>query len=206
MNHSVSKYFHTALKFDRALLTLLEKKAFEYITVSELCKEAGVNRSTFYLHYENTRDLLNETTRYVLDDFVQKFPMDSRDIAGRFRDCDLKELVFINSKYLNPYLSYVREHRKLFMAVIAQPGVFRFDVAYHRLFEQVFNPVLDRFQYPVEGRHYAMMFYLNGITAIVTEWIQDDCAKSLDEISSIMQRCIFGLFEPEGGNEYAGKM
>ena len=61
MNKSESKYFNTAIKFDQALLSLLEQKPFEYITVSELCVQAGVNRSTFYLHYENTSDLLRET-------------------------------------------------------------------------------------------------------------------------------------------------
>lgn len=197
MNHSESKYFHTAQKFDKALLTLLEKKPFEYITISELCKETGVNRSTFYLHYENTKDLLNETTRYVLEDFVARFPMETQNIAERLKNCDRKELVFINSKYLTPYLTYVREHRKLFTAAISQPVTFRFDAAFQRLFDQIFDPVLDRFQYPTEGRRYVMMFYLNGITAILTEWIRDDCRMSQEEISGIIQRCIFGLYEPE---------
>ena len=61
MNRSESKYFNTALRMDEALAALLEKKDFEYITVKEICDAAGVNRSTFYLHYENTRDLLDET-------------------------------------------------------------------------------------------------------------------------------------------------
>ena len=47
MNKSESKYFNTAEKMDRALLTLLEKKDLPYITVKEICAEAGVNRSTF---------------------------------------------------------------------------------------------------------------------------------------------------------------
>ena len=37
---------------NEALLILLEKKNYEYITVKEICEKAGVNRSTFYLHYE----------------------------------------------------------------------------------------------------------------------------------------------------------
>lgn len=37
---------------DEALLALLEKKEFAYITIRELCA-AAVNRSTFYLHYQN---------------------------------------------------------------------------------------------------------------------------------------------------------
>lgn len=65
MNKSESKYFNTALRFNKALLALLERKEFSYITIREICQEAGVNRSTFYLHYENTADLLKETTQYV---------------------------------------------------------------------------------------------------------------------------------------------
>lgn len=52
MNRSESKYFSTAVKMDKAFLELLEKKDFAYITVKEICENAGVNRSTFYLHYE----------------------------------------------------------------------------------------------------------------------------------------------------------
>ena len=70
MNKSESKYFNTAVKMDLALIGLLKEKPFSYITVSELCKAAGVNRSTFYLHYETLGDLLEETTRYLLNSFL----------------------------------------------------------------------------------------------------------------------------------------
>lgn len=53
MNRSESKYFNTARRMDEALLSLLEEKDFAYITVREICARAGVNRSTFYLHYES---------------------------------------------------------------------------------------------------------------------------------------------------------
>ena len=45
MNKNESKYFNTAVKMDAALMSLLEKKDFEYITVKEVCAEAGVNCS-----------------------------------------------------------------------------------------------------------------------------------------------------------------
>ena len=57
MDKRESKYFFTASLMDDALLLLLEKKDFEFITIKELCQKAGVNRSTFYLHYENMNDL-----------------------------------------------------------------------------------------------------------------------------------------------------
>ena len=76
MDRSQSKYFHTAVKMDEALIALLNEKDFEYITIKEICQKAGVNRSTFYLHYENTRDLLDETVRYLIDRFRSYFPME----------------------------------------------------------------------------------------------------------------------------------
>ena len=64
---------------NQALISLLEKKDIEFITVSEITKKAGVNRSTFYLHYENTVDLLNETARFLLDDFMSYFNVDVKN-------------------------------------------------------------------------------------------------------------------------------
>ena len=47
MNKFESKYQNTARLMDEALILLLEDKDFEYITVKEICRKAGVNRSTF---------------------------------------------------------------------------------------------------------------------------------------------------------------
>ncbi len=192
MNKSESKYFNTAVKFDKALLSLLEKKSFEYITVSEICEEAGVNRSTFYLHYENTCDLLHETTKYVIESFVSCFSVDTKSIASKFSECDLEDLNFINNKYLYPYLTYIKENQRIFSAVLSHPSTFEFESIFQRLFDNIFDPILDRFHYPDDERTYVMMFYLNGLTAIITEWLKDGCRKSIDEISAIIYHCIFG--------------
>ena len=40
-----------------------------------------------------------------------------------------------------------------------------------------------------------MMFYLNGITAIIMEWIRDGCGKSIDEVTRIIYHCIFGAWD-----------
>ena len=192
MNKSESKYFNTAVRFDKALLSLIEKKPFEYITVSEICEKAGVNRSTFYFHYENTRDLLKETISYVLDSFKSYFDVDAENITSRFENCDLSELNYINEKYLHPYLLFIKENRRLFFAVLSQPITFDSNIIFQRLFDNIFNPILDRFHYPRDEQNYVMMFYLNGITAIITEWLKDDCKKSIEEISNIIRCCIFG--------------
>ena len=73
MNKSESKYFNTALLMNEALLLLLEKKDYEFITVTEICQKAGVNRSTFYLHYESMDDLLIETLDMINKKFHEAF-------------------------------------------------------------------------------------------------------------------------------------
>jgi hypothetical protein len=60
------------------------------------------------------------------------------------------------------------------------------------MFENIFNPILDRFHYPPHNRKYAMMYYLNGINAIVNEWLKDDCCKSVEEVAEIISSCIYG--------------
>ncbi|MBR5539064.1 MAG: TetR/AcrR family transcriptional regulator, partial [Clostridia bacterium] len=100
MNKSESKYFNTATKMDLALISLLKKKSFDYITVSEICEIAGVNRSTFYLHYETVGDLLDETARYLLNDFLSYFSTDTKRVALNLENCELNDLVFICDKYL----------------------------------------------------------------------------------------------------------
>ena len=192
MNKAESKYFNTAVRFDKALLSLLEKKPFEFITISELCEKAGVNRSTFYLHYENTADLLKEAMAYVLDNFASYFSVDLESIASKYENCDLQELNFINEKYLHPYLSFIKENQRLFAAVLSQPTTCDSKAIFQRLFDDVFHPILDRFHYPRDEQHYVMMFYLNGITAIITEWLKDACSKSIEDVSSIIHYCIFG--------------
>ena len=192
MKKTESKYFHTAERFDKALLSLLEKKPFEYVTVSELCEAAGVNRSTFYLHYENTSDVLKEASAYVLDNFASYFSVDMESITSKYANCDLQELNFINEKYLHPYLSFIKDNQRLFFTVLSQPTVFDSRAIFQRLFDNIFNPILDRFHYPRDEQHYVMMFYLNGITAIISEWLKEDCQKSIADISTIIHYCIFG--------------
>ena len=192
MNKSESKYFNTAVRFDKALLSLLEKKPFEYITISEICEKAEINRSTFYLHYENTSDLLKETTTYVIDKFTSYFPVDAKSITTKFANCDLQDLKFVKEKYLHPYLSFIKDNQRVFSAVLSQPTTFDSKAIFRRLFDNIFKPILDRFHYPSDEQNYVMMFYLNGITAIITEWLKDGCQKSIEDISAIIHICIYG--------------
>ncbi|MBQ3128348.1 MAG: TetR/AcrR family transcriptional regulator [Clostridia bacterium] len=192
MTKSESKYFNTAQKMDNALLELLEKKDFEYITIKEICKKADVSRSTFYLHYQNTRDLLDETARYILDGFMDYFTDEKKLITGGFSDCSLSELNFMTEKYLMPFLQYFRENKRLFKTMMSNSVSFDFNGIYERLFKYVFNPVLSRFDFPEKERHYVMRFYLSGIFAVIMQWVEENCEKSDEDIAGIITTCVLG--------------
>ena len=192
MNKNESKYFNTAIKMDEALITLLEKKDFEYISIKEICDIAGVNRSTFYLHYENTSDLLKETTRYILDKHFACYSSDTKGITERFVNCKLEDLVFITSEYLTPYLTFIRENQRIFKVAIKRFNSLNMHEVYGRMFEYIFDPILERFQVLKEERAYVMKFFLSGVFAVVMEWIEKNCSENIDSIIKIITDCVLG--------------
>ncbi len=193
MNKSESKYFNTAVKMDLALISLLKEKSFDYITVSDICKAAGVNRSTFYLHYETIGDLLDETTRYLLNDFFSYFSSEVKALPVEISERSLDDLVFARDRYLVPYLRYIRDNREVFITVVAHCKTLNFESVNKHFYEKIYNPIMDRFGYPESDRKYVMSYYLNGITALVTEWIKDGCEKTIEEMCKIITVCIYGV-------------
>ena len=192
MNKNESKYFNTAIRMDEALITLLEKKDLEYITIKEICDTAEVNRSTFYLHYENTYDLLQETTRYILDKHFSYYSAGIQDITDRVENCATKELVFITAEYLAPYLTFIKENQRFFKVAIKHFRSMNMDKVYDGLFERIFSPILARFRVPEAEHAYVMKFYLSGVFAVVMEWLGRDCSDEMDAVVKIITDCVLG--------------
>lgn len=194
MREPKSKYFQTAEKMDLAFLEILEKKEFSYITVKEICEKAGVNRSTFYLHYETIGDLLAESMEYLHNDFLNYIDSymksDAESIIGRMRTCPLEELYLITPEYLTPYLSYIKTHKRPFRTVVENAATLRTEDTYGRMFQYVFTPILERFQVPKQDRRYLMAFYMQGLLAILAEWLKGDCQDSVEQVIAVMQRCV----------------
>ena len=192
MNKNESKYFNTAIRMDEALIALLEKKDFKYITVKEICDTAGVNRSTFYLHYENTSDLLKETTRYIIDKHLAYYEIDKTRISLQFENCKREELLFITDEYLVPYLTFIKDNQRIFKVSIKQFNLLSMGDVYGRMFEHIFNPILERFHVPERERAYVMKFYLTGVFAIIMEWLDKNCADDMETVVKFITDCVMG--------------
>ena len=98
--------FSTSLMVE-ALLLLLEKKEYDSITVKEICEKAGVNRSTFYKHYDTKDDLLVETMKYINARLLSDFNYDA--IIPRSND---EKNFNLDEIHLVPYLNTIKEFKK----------------------------------------------------------------------------------------------
>lgn len=189
MNKSESKYFNTACIMDEALLRLLEKKDFEFITVKEICATAGVNRSTFYLHYENTYDLLEESMALLNNRFSASFKNKTLESIN-LKQADKNDLIFITPEYLIPYLTFVKENKRAFKTVYDKPQVFNTKKTFEKMYASIFSPILEKFGKNEQKMPYYFEFYTKGVLAIIIKWVENDCKEPIDFITETIIDCV----------------
>lgn len=188
MNRAESKYFNTALLMDQALLLLLEKKDLEYITVKEICQKAGVNRSTFYLHYENIIDLFQETVEMLNKDFKNSFQL--QDATSIIKNGKAEEAVFITEEFLVPYLNFVKKNKKILQIIHKKPALFNNDGIYKNMSAEIFFPVLAKFDVPKEEIPYRLEYFTRGVAGIVSKWVELNCETPIDKIVNLIVDCV----------------
>ena len=186
MKNSESKYYNTALLMDEALLFLLEKKDYEFITIKEICEKAGVNRSTFYLHYETMEDLLVETIEMITKRFNETFDNEILDINNLCKD----ELFLINDKYLIPYLNFIKENKKIYKLIHTKPQIFNTKEAFLKLYNELFSKILDKYYVETGEQEYIFAYFSFGLVAIIEKWIEKDCVDDINMIANIMKNVI----------------
>ncbi|HIZ16997.1 MAG TPA: TetR/AcrR family transcriptional regulator [Firmicutes bacterium] len=189
MNKSESKYFNTARCMDEALISLLKVKNLEYITVKEICEKAGVNRSTFYLHYETIADLVNETIEAVNQRFMSYFA-DTKGIAEELNHTDLSNLVLITRDYLYPYLRFINENKDLYRVAFRNPNEMQANVKYGYIKKYIIEPILKRFGVPDAYWRYYIAYYIDGTMAIIKEWLETGCQDSVEMIAAVIEECV----------------
>lgn len=190
MNKAESKYYNTALLMNQALIELLNKKEYEFITIKEICEKAGVNRSTFYLHYETKEDLLQECVENANKHFLTYFDEGSNDFINKLTTCPMQELIFITHDYLSPYLKFIKENKMIHQVAVKHKIVMNSDKKFNALNKYVFKPVFNRFGIDENSSRYIIMYYINGVNAIINEWILNDCKDEISFIEKIIIDCI----------------
>ena len=189
MNKNESKYFNTAKKMNDALIVLLETKEYEYITIKEICHIANVNRSTFYLHYSNMNDLLEETIESLNLSFNSHFKSKENESTIISKE-NIEDLLLINDDHLIPYLNFIKENKNIYKVLKTYPQLFNANKTYDQMFRKLFVPIMNRFGLDEKWHKYLMDFYISGLTSIVLDWVYDDCKIPVQEVSDFIKGLI----------------
>lgn len=186
MNRSESKYFNTAKRMDEAMLSLLQEKDFDYISITEVCKKAGVNRSTFYLHYENIIDLYNETMEYVNNRFFAYFQTTAKETIDKIKNDKDGNFTILTAEYLDPYLDFIKKNKELVRAALRKPINMESTKKYNSLYKYIIEPITANYNVPEKYRPYVSIFFTRGIMAIIEEWLCRDCEESVENIRDLI--------------------
>ena len=182
MKKNEGKYFYTASLMNKALLSLLEKKDIEFITVTEITGKAGVNRSTFYLHYDNISELLEETIENLNKEFVSSFKLKSPVVINSREDAFL-----ITSEFLIPFLNFCKENKRVMRLAHSKPELFQIKRVYQKLYDTFFYPAISFFVREENQRIYTLEFFTQGVVGIIRKWLELDCVTEIDELINIIK-------------------
>ena len=103
----------TKNKIKNAFLTILKTHSYEQITVSDIAKEANINRVTFYTHYIDKACLLADLT----EDMKKKFVSDA---IGYAKTIDSKDEIFKYSIGLSTALLTMFERNKEIIVLLSE--------------------------------------------------------------------------------------
>ena len=159
------------------LLRLLENKALDQITVTELCRESGINRATFYNHYSSPQELLS--------DLENRMVVQLKEIIGFPTPADqvLSVLEKVCAFFQDNAQTILILHR-------CHSDIEITDVLYE---------LNQNFQLYNHGERYASslgkdrlhlvsVFFYTGCYNILLEWIKNDLPLSPRDIAELMIR------------------
>ena len=160
-----TKYTKSAIR--DALFKLLEDKPLNKVTVTDICKLADINRSTFYSYYEDVNALMTQ---------IQN---------------DLFENVLISittENWFDDLLCLVDKNKDLFQVLIGPHG----DTEFLRQLLYLGYDNSIRFwekAYPDASEaqmEYMFAYVANGVIGILENWICGGYKESLEEVGNIL--------------------
>lgn len=122
--------------------------------------------------------------------FIDYFSENSKEFIDKIKYSSLDDLKLVEKKYLTPYLTFIKDNKKIFRASFNNPkGMSVFD-KYNHLKDHILIPILDRFNIAEKERNYLISFYINGIMAIIKDWLNTDCKDSISDVVDVIIKCV----------------
>lgn len=179
------QYQGSAARMEQTMLEVMNTTPLEKITVRLICEKAGVNRSTFYAHYTDIYDMIEQ-----METNLQKALMDDYPVPGNVTPFSLESFI--------PFLRFIRKHKDFYHIALKTRRDFPLKQGYTPLWEQVIKPYCSRAGITCEREMlYYFISFQSGFTMILKHWVEQDCIEDEERIAQIIQNTIPSVFKNE---------
>ncbi len=173
----------TALTSQRAiadcLISLMKEKSYSSISISELCKQAGVSRQTFYSLFSGKDDVIS----YELEKRYCFRPED--------HSCCCKSMTLHN--ICHAYSMYISQKQEFLALLVHSDIMYLMQNSLYRSFMDCRDYLPDHSE---QDRVYAADFIAGGLTCIARNYVLHDSKRSSDHLEQIIYTLFSGsLFE-----------
>ena len=154
-----------------SLLELMQDKPVSKITIKEICDMSEMSRSTFYLHYQDQFELLEDIEKEVLEKTFENL---------RKIDSPMNTMESIEA-----FLNYVKEHKTTFGILLCQQEneVFQQSIiASVQKYVQDSAPEIDE----VPTASYIYTFIMYGSLNVIKTWIEKDFDVDIHNLAEVI--------------------
>jgi len=152
-------------KIEKTFLQLIQKKNIEAISVSDICKMTGLNRSTFYANYIDIYDLVEKVKLRMADEFAS-----SQYLKNSKQD---------NQGYLNMFTE-IKENQIFFKTYFKLEAISKTPAT-------IFNKEMAEKYYNNKYIDYHIEFFRAGLNAVIEKWLNNNCKESPEEMAEIIR-------------------
>lgn len=173
------RVLYTKMFLRESLLALMKEKPIAKITPSELCRHAGINRNTFYTHYDSPESLL----RTIEEELYQQV---KQSIERSLKNGSISTL-------LTEICQAIYDNRDLCAVLFSQYGDKDFlkqiiDLAHDRTIAEWRVSGIEARKEQIEMLYH---FSVNGSVAIIQKWIQEGMEKSPRDIALFIEKASY---------------
>ncbi len=164
------------------LLELMKEKQFEEIKVSDICSHALINRSTFYSHYNDKYELLEEYINTLKDSLIEELSKNKNINNTKQYYIELIKLFF----------NHIDEKRNIYIsAMINNRNSITMDIIYDVLNHEVTKRLNDiEFKNKTIPVEIISKFYLGAVFNVGIEWLKNENKYSKEDLVNYLDKLI----------------
>ena len=162
----------------QALTRLMQQKDFQSITVTDVVREADINRGTFYAHYRDVYDLRDKIEAEMIENF--------REMIATIRPSETATL----GPMLGRLMDYLEENREIVTALIKVNAPDGFG---HKMIGVIEECRMELLPYRSIEDAYAARFLATGAIGMTEKWITEAQPIPKNEMVSLLTKLLMPL-------------